>query len=606
MLLNDFAIKLNSFFRPIFVKGKQYLGLLASLLLFYPIFIFPIDRLKNSLKLFTPISDEYYFERVFFANNNDWVVGYPSHFVGSSNISPTEIISVGESMQRLLYFFFDSNIILTYLIFSLICLFFVFVFLINCLNIESKNFKASISAVFIGFFVLFSRFSPIPNDSFQFSRMISPQFPLLLWCFEIFLIAKVIRSILNGKSYFPTNIAFTSLVVISLYSHYPYLFLSSIFSFVFLQIKVLKVTKQKIFVILNFLLLFFGSIPHIYLLLKYRNTSAYRETLGRIGLIESRFPGALYIMATAFSVLIIIRIIEKNIFHFRLDQVRIPIFVLKMTTFAILLSSQSNLITGYSIQFSDHFNILMNINLIILVGIIFTLIANNNIINLRLFNYLNLGAKFWKNTRIIGAVLLIFVSYQGFNETKEPWNYTNFKLQTISIFEKFGVNNVIVDADNLQQTIGAVSGVKVLYSSTQFGYGFTNKEVLDRFWISKGCPSNLSQAEKNSIYGYTIVASEQKIARVEPLLRIIDFDFFNNYLNNDKIKLAAARNSIKTDVNELTSKDSVDCLDIAESLDINAIIYTSDSRWNSMISKDNYPVFKLGNGFLLAIVSNSK
>jgi len=606
MLLNNFAIKLNSFFKPIFVNSKKSLGLLASLLLFYPIFIFPIDRLKNSLKLFTPISDEYYFERVFFAKKNDWVVGYPSHFVGSSNISPTEIVSVGESMQRLLYIFLDSNIILTYLIFSLVCLFFIFVFLINCLNIERKNFKASIAAVFIGFFVLFSRFSPIPSDSFQFSRMISPQFPILLWCFEIFLLAKVIRSISNGKSNFLANIAFTCLVVISLYSHYPYLFLSSIFSFVFLQIKVLKVTKQKIYVLLNFLILFFGCIPHTYLLLKYRNTPAYSETLARIGLIDSRFPGALYIMATAFSVLIIIRIIEKNIFDFCLDQVRIPLFVLKMTTVAILLSSQSNLITGYSIQFSDHFNILMNINLIILVGIIFILIANNNIINLRLLHHLNLGSKFWKNTRIIGAVVLIFVSDQSLGETKEPLNYANFKLQTINIFEKFGVRNVIVDADNLQQTIGAVSGVKVLYSSTQFGYGFTNKEVLERFWISKGCPSNLSQAEKNMIYGYTIAASEQKIARVEPLLRIIDFNFFNNYLNNNKIKLATAKNSIKTDVDELISKDSVNCLDIAESLDINAIIYTSDSRWNSMIAKENFPVFRLGNGFLLAIVGNSK
>ena len=606
MLFNALLIKSNSYLGTLVSKNRKYLGLFVSLSVLFPIFIFPIDRLKNSLKLFTPISDEYYFERIFFAKDNNLIVGDPSHFVGSSNISETEIFSIGESIQRFLFFLFDSNIILTYLVFSVVCLFFIFIFLVNCLNIENKYFKASVLAVYVGFFFLFSRFSPIPSDSFQFSRMISPQFPIVLWSFEVFLIAKIIRSISNGKSHFLTNIAFACLTVISLYAHYPYLFLSSIFTFIMLQIKVFMVTKQKIFILVNFLILSIGCLPHIYILLKYRNTSAYSETLVRIGLIESSFPGALYIITTAFSVFIVIKVIEINIFNLNLDYVKIPISVIKITTLAILLSSQSNLITGYSIQFSDHFNILMNINLIILLGIIFILIANNNIIKFPVFNHINLDSKFWKNTKIIGVVLLILISYSNFDKAKDPPIYAKFKLQTMDFFEKFGVRNVITDVDNLQQTIGAISGAKVLYSSTLFGYGFTNKEVLERFWISRGCPNSLSQSEKNMIYGYTIAASEQKINRIEPLLRIIDFQFFNNYLNNSKIQLDVTKKSINTEISDFITKNRVSCLELAEALGVNAIIYNSDSRWSSIIAKDNSPVFKLGNGFSFVIVGNGK
>ena len=103
MLFNDLVIKLNTRVSPTISKNKKYLGLVVLLIILFPVFIFPIDRLKNSLKLLAPISDGYYFERVFFAKNKDWTVGNPLHFVEATNIAENEIVSIGESIQRLLY-----------------------------------------------------------------------------------------------------------------------------------------------------------------------------------------------------------------------------------------------------------------------------------------------------------------------------------------------------------------------------------------------------------------------------------------------------------------------------------------------------------------------
>ena len=606
MLFNDLVIKLNTRVSPTISKNKKYLGLVVLLIILFPVFIFPIDRLKNSLKLLAPISDGYYFERVFFAKNKDWTVGNPLHFVEATNIAENEIVSIGESIQRLLYIALGYNIILTYLVFSLVCLFFIFVFLINTLNIENKNFRVSVIATLIGFFLLFSRFSPIPSDSLQFSRMISPQFPILLWSFEIYLIAKILRSISYNKSYFLTHISFTFLTVISLYVHYPYLFLSSIFAFFLLQIKVLLVTKEKIFVFLNFLILLLGCLPQVFHLFKFRNTPAYKETLVRIGLIDIRFPGSLYIIVATFFILILIKIIEKNIFNFPLGQVKVNFLVLKITTVSILLASQSHLITGKAVQFSDHFNILMNINLIILLGIVFLLIENSYGINLKISKKINLSTKFWKNTKIIGTGFLIIVAYSNLNGIKEPMKYTSFQSQVTSIFEKYGVRNVIVDENNLQHTIGAISGSKVFYSSTLSGYGFTNKEVLERFLISKGCPSNLSQSEKDAVYFYTVAASEQKINRIAPLLRVVDFELFNKYLESSKIKLNIAKKNVNAEIDEYLIANKVNCFELAKSFIIDAIIYNSDSQWGSILPKDEFPIFKFDNGILLAVFVKNK
>jgi hypothetical protein len=286
--------------------------------------------------------------------------------------------------------------------------------------------------------------------------------------------------------------------------------------------------------------------------------------------------------------------------------VKVNLSVLKITTVAILLASQSNLITGYSIQFSDHFNILMNINLIILLGIIFILIENNYEVNLKISKKINLSTKFWKNTKIIGAGFLIMVSYTNLDGIKEPITYTSFQSQITSTFEKYGVRNVIVDVNNLQHTIGAISGSKVFYSSTLFGYGFTNKEVLERFWISKGCPSNLSQSDKNTVYGYTVAASEQKINRIAPLLRAIDFELFNNYLKSSEIKLAVVKNNMDLEISKYLIAGDFNCFELAKSLNIDAIIYNSDSLWGSIIPKYDLPVFEFDNGFLLAVFIKSK
>ena len=143
--LGSFNLKsnINSSFR-FGLKFKTYISLLIILLLTHPLFIIPMNRLQKSLNRVSPISDEYYFERIFFAQKSNWNVYRPVHFVNSSTVAITETISIGESFQRLMYFCFNFNIILTYFVFSLLCLFLIFIFLVKFLNLESQNLKLAL------------------------------------------------------------------------------------------------------------------------------------------------------------------------------------------------------------------------------------------------------------------------------------------------------------------------------------------------------------------------------------------------------------------------------------------------------------------------------
>ncbi len=605
----DFSRKANSILKPIIIGYKKYFGFFFLVVISSPLFLFSVDKLRKSLNSISPTSDEYYFERVFFSGNRDWIVSHPFYLVESSNLSSTEIISIGESIARLMYILLDNNIILTYLIFSFFCLLITLVFLVNFLNIEGKSFKTAVGVTFITFFILFSRFSPIPSESLQFSRMISPQFPICLWSVEIYLIAKIIRAISRGESFNKAHISFTLLTIVSLYAHYPYLFFCSLIAYILLQFKILKTTKATRFIFLNFIILSAGCLPHIFNFFKYRNTVAYNETLVRIGLIDTRFPGSLFIICTSFIIFILVKIIEKNILSTKTDHLNIHFAVLKMTTLAILLASQSNIVSGYSVQFSYHFNILMNINLIVLFGILVLFFQKNFNWSWFSVSSFNLSINLRRGVRSTGIFLIIFIFYSTFSGANHPINYANYQSHINSIFLKYNINRLIVDTGSvpqasLQQTVGAISGRKILYSSTLFGYGFTNKEVLDRYWISSGCPNNLGTNEINTIYGYTIAASEQKNNRIDYFLKFLPFELFENYLKNSKASVSVKQESIKADISEYLISNKTDCLNLARSFDIDAIIFSSDSKWYDIISKHNYTTFKLNNGLFVFIVGN--
>jgi hypothetical protein len=210
--------------------------------------------------------------------------------------------------------------------------------------------------------------------------------------------------------------------------------------------------------------------------------------------------------------------------------------------------------------------------------------------------------------RSAGIFLVIFIFYSTISGASHPFKYATYQSNLNSIFSKYNVNQVIVDVGilpqaSLQQTVGAMSGRKILYSSTLFGYGFTNKEVLDRYWISGGCPNNLGINEINAIYGYTVAASEQKNNRMEYFLGFLPFELFKNYLENRKSNISDKQESIDADVGEYLISNKTDCLNLAKSFKVDAIIFSSDSKWYEIISKHNFTTFKLDNGLFVFIVS---
>jgi hypothetical protein len=216
---------------------------------------------------------------------------------------------------------------------------------------------------------------------------------------------------------------------------------------------------------------------------------------------------------------------------------------------------------------------------------------------------INFGLISRLNINMLSVAIFAFIVYSTVINCKVPANYTSFQFKVNNIFHKYEIQNVIVDSDGLQQTIGSISGSKVLFSKTMLGYRFTNLEILDRLWISKGCPSYLSEDDKKMIYGYTIEASQQKINRIEHFQNILHLEIFDNYIEASKLKISKIEKNIDAEINNYMISKDRDCLNLARFHGVDAIIYSSDSNWNNIFIEQSLPFFEIGNGYHVAVVN---
>ena len=100
-----------------------------------------------------------------------------------------------------------------------------------------------------------------------------------------------------------------------------------------------------------------------------------------------------------------------------------------------------------------------------------------------------------------------------------------------------------------------------------------------------------------------VAASEQKNNRIDYFLGFLPFELFKDYSENRKAILSDKRESIDADVSEYLITNKTDCLSLAKSFKVDAVIFSSDSKWYEIISKHNFTTFKLDNGLFVFIVS---
>jgi hypothetical protein len=572
-------LKYNLRINRLILKCKPYIFSLVITFLILPFFTHSRNVISSKLNQLTPISDGFYTERIFHKTSEYFFVGIPKFYLNPEDSITTELVSLGESTQRFIYILSNYNMVFTYYFFATICLSLTYICLSKILNIfNNKQLYGHIFLV-IALLIFFGNSSQLATDSFQFKRMISPQFHVTLWVFIIWLTQKLLLELSLKKISARNQLYLTFALILSLYIHYPYIFMATAIIFFYLLITLTIEFKSYKNSVVNLLILCIGCLPQIIVLLLSRNSQNYHEFSLRFGLIESRIPGSLYTIVSMIPV-ILISMILKNRMSSRLSSSQVVLVkTVILCASAVLISSQSNLVTNSSIQFSDHFNILSNIVLIIFFIMLISFVPNN-FKNQRVDFFESI---FSSRTKILLLVFLIitnlFTQSQHFFQSTSVNSFNTFQNKFDKIIGDHNLKRIIVDVPMLETLIGNMYSGSVLYSNNIGAYGFSNAEILSRYAVSHGCPRKLSAQEINEMFIYTFAAREQKFSRVKKLSETLGADYLVDYSDNLSLEIALEKENFVNSISNLLIADSKNCFERAKDYKIDAIIYDESSRW---------------------------
>ena len=148
-----------------------------------------VSELSRNISSGEVALDISYYQRIF-SINNSYILG--NFYIDEVDFRErvVDFYNVGEILERIGFKFFESNIIFTYLIFSLFYLFLWINLLSRIITygnsiISHKSTVVSL-AVIVFFFSNYSAF----NGLYPFARIINPQFSIVLWLIGFLILVK--------------------------------------------------------------------------------------------------------------------------------------------------------------------------------------------------------------------------------------------------------------------------------------------------------------------------------------------------------------------------------------------------------------------------------
>ena len=542
---------------------------------------FSKTNLVNSLNSLIPFSDSYYFDRIYSAKDSFFIES-PYVVTGATKNLNIDSFSLPENMNRAVFFVLDKNIALTYYVFALICLTLVFFLSIKLLNPHINEVLFILFFLVLSFIALFGN-NPLIDTNYVFNRVISPQFHLVFWVFLIYLTYKLISEDDNRKLQIKLTLL-SAATGFTLYLHYPFIFLCSIVSYSLVNIVIfIRFRNFKIF-ILPSLVMVLLAVPTIMKYFSDTNPVISSDYFIRHGLIFSRFPGAIYPFIISIFILTFIRLFK--IWSLRLGIIAPDhqLTALAISTVGILLACQSNVITGYSLQFSDHFDFLVNVNLMLLFLLFIRYLPIKKTIPMkiprRLLYFKHINYQYILILSINISLLSVLVSLPNLDR------YNQAKLNyALAITEK-SVQNLIIDIENVSP-ISYLTSANTLYSPSIVNYEYSNRDLLNRLFVSKGCIENLSKRDTNVIYAPSIEATKQKINTINKVNSLFTFPFLDSHIQQLRREINIREIDFEIQIDELLTTPRISCIQRALNYGITAVIYSSSSEWNTIIKSSN-------------------
>jgi hypothetical protein len=543
-----------------------------------------LEIIKGITKIM-PALDIYYYQRIFSIDRSTLKLG--NFYVDSNdfNYRSTTILSVGETIQKFTFQLLKNNILLTYYILTLVYLV-IWIVLITKL-ISSGNSYYLNSSIVIIFILLFLGNSRITNNEYSFARLISPQFAMMLWLLGLFIIKIICLARANAKKSYWYVFLFSIILMITSFS-YLYSFLSLLGSGVILFVFLFFEKKYRLAIILIVSIIIF-SLP--FFVTSYIKSKDIRfiDATERMGMIHSRFPGS--ITTILICSLIIIFILLQSFLIQNRSKLDASKKLMLIMSAGLLLASQSNIITNTEIQFY-HFNFFAQMCLmLVLIHFFDSLIKNkfNSIFNKNTF----------KISTVVIVIYAIFSSNSHFLPLVQNYNYGFSK--NVYNDQLNNSDNVIIDEALLQNIFPIYSRAKVLYQADITAYGYSNLELLDRAYISAGCPSIISDRLKSELLVYKMEGTKQKY---NSIIRFLSLPGLEKYFSGHKEKLITILNNKEKEIESyfnsyLLREKRKDCFQKAKSFDIDVIIFDEKSKWNSILKEHNILIERFGLGELM-------
>ena len=537
-----------------------------------------LASIKNQIENLLPALDIYYYQRIFSLDRDLLQLGNMYVDNMSFHYRQINLISIGEVVQKSLYHLLGDRIVLTYFLFSLL-LIIVWIFLIERIISYDypKTFAKNVLLICTLLVIFFGYTNPF-NTNYSFARIVSPQISVLLWLIGLVLVNKIIAENKSITSGYKSLAQFSLLLLVTSFT-YLYTFISlfgigiAIMSYLAIQKKYQNLAWFFVFTLISIL-------PFIVANINRAKEERFQDAGARMGLIKYHFPGSATTLIISFGIIFSIilykRFAAKNIPVSNLERILI------VSSIGLVLASQSNIITGNEIQFY-HFNLFAKVNLLIY----FLLVASR--VKIR---------KFKSHAPVSRKIPIVLLSgilvVNSLSRVLSPL-ISDFRANSPTEFldNKYSSNNrLIVDVGNLQNVFPIYSKAKLLYQSDITTYGFSNIEVLDRAYISAGCPSKISESIKLELEVYRVEAIYMKGITLERYLGLFHLDKVFAGIYKPALDTALKeRRSIQSEITDyLILASKTDCLSLAKTYGIDTILFDDKSRWYSITSNSNLPV----------------
>jgi len=487
----------------------------------------------------------------------------------SINEGKPEIFSLSELLLSKINLILNIGTSNLYIISSIIIVFLILLIFEKILKEFNVSNKLAIITVVICLFLLWGPYFP-----YSLERPISPQVIILVWAIYLHLCIIGIK-----RSSTRNSILMGLIAGVSLYLHYPYLFLQiqvgTICFIILMHCLKIPIKGFVISVIISLIL----SVPAFFWSYKAQQLKEYQELLLRGGLIANHIPSAITTLVLGIIALLLFnRILQrkpKQIDH----RLFIGYLFFSSHVFATIASANSNFITGISLQFSDHFEVFVKVLLVIAIVLFL-----NQLTIIRKFILFNRKKQF----EYFLSISLLVLSTAYINSVSNQNTDSNtFQKEINLIKERIPANTALILDDNgLADIGGALLNNPILTNTNILSYTFSQKEINQRYFANSGC--KITQIDKTSyshMYGFRIISEERKLKRVYQLLKQINlFDGYKEFLNKKINILNLELNMLNVQIqNDFAEVSHYGCIKFIKDRNIQFIISQNPNDWESYI-----------------------